>query len=313
MKNRHTIRLLLCLSVLGSFSQSFAATYAISGGQDVVGDTFSVSLRQGDSMDTLAARYDMSVHEILEANPSLGMNRIRAGQKVIIPARFVLPKKEFRKNGGIVINVSELRLYYFSQDGQYVTTYPVALGRRGWRTPATSAHIVKKSVNPDWHVSGSIKRYHFQKTGQWLPSVVRGGTGSNPLGGYAMYLSTPGILMHGTNSPMSIGKFVSSGCIRLAPKNAQALYHHVRVGAPVYIVNHAHKAGWSNGQLYLESHVPVAMRGNSSLTRSSEEQAIQSAIKNRQADVQWEKVNQVGTQKRGIPQVVGRLMSDARL
>lgn len=313
MRNRNSIRLLLCLSFLGTFSESFAATYSISEGQDVVGSTFVVSLKPGDSMDTLAAQYDMSVHEVLEANPILGSGAIRAGQKVVIPARFVLPKKEYRKRGGIVINLSELRLYYFSQDGQYVTTYPVALGRRGWRTPTTSASVVKKSVNPDWHVSKTIKQYHYKKTGQWLPDVVRGGTGSNPLGGYAMYLSTPGILLHGTNSPMSIGKFVSSGCIRLSPRNAEALFHHVRIGAPVHIVNHAHKAGWVNGELYLESHVPVAMHGSGPLNHSSQEQAIRSAVGDRAADVYWDKVNQVGAQQRGVPQVVGRLMSDSGL
>lgn len=307
MRNRNSMKLLLCLFLSGTVYESFAATYSLSEGQDVVGNTFVVSLKPGDSLDTLAAQYDMSVHEVLEANPFLGSGVLRGGQKVTIPARFVLPKKEYRKNGGVVINLSELRLYYFSQDGHYVTTYPVALGRKGWRTPATAARIVKKSVNPDWHVSKTIKQYHYKKTGEWLPDVVRGGTGKNPLGGYAMYLSTPGILMHGTNSPMSIGKFVSSGCIRLSPKNAEELYHHIKVGAPVHIVNHAHKAGWVNGELYLESHIPVAMGGG----QASHEQVIRNAVGKRAADVQWDKVDKVSSQQRGVPQMVGRLMSDS--
>ncbi len=314
MRNLISAKLLLGFSLFGLFSQSYATTYPISKGQEVVGDAFVVRLQPGDSLDSLATRYDMSVHEVLEANPFLGSGVLRVGQKVVIPARFILPKKEYRKNGGIVINISELRLYHFSRDGRFVTTYPVALGRKGWRTPTTASRVVRKAVNPDWHVSNSIKRYHYKKFGRWLPSVIRGGTGANPLGGYAMYLSKPGIILHGTNFPMSIGKFVSSGCIRLSPKNVQALYHHVTVGTPVYIVHHAHKAGWVNGELYMESHVPVSMNEKrNAMNHTSQEQVIKNAIGKRVADIHWEKVHQVATQKRGVPQVVGRLISDSGL
>src|ERR1700761_4053171 len=137
MRKYLSLQLLVGISFFTVCSATFSTTYPIPKGGDVVGQTFTVSLKPGESMDSIAAQYDMSIHEILEANPHLASGNLRVRQKVTIPARFVLPKREYRKNGGIVINVSELRLYHFSQDGNYVMTYPVALGRRGWRTPTT--------------------------------------------------------------------------------------------------------------------------------------------------------------------------------
>jgi L,D-transpeptidase ErfK/SrfK len=301
----------LCIGVFSYFSsQTLAATYPLVQGQDVVGHTFYHTVKGGESIDSISHKYDMSLHEILEANPSLNSGIAKLGQKVLIPARFILPKKEYRKKGGIVINVSELRLYYFAKDGSYVKTYPVALGRKGWRTPTLSATVVRKAVNPDWHVPNTIKRFHYNKYGKWLPSVIRGGSPENPLGAYAMYFSRPGILLHGTNYPKSIGKFVSSGCIRLSPQNVKELYHLVRPGARVYIVNHAHKAGWANGQLYLESHVPVASgQAKGPLNDSSYQKAIRQALGNRAVQVHWDRVQKIGGAKRGVPEPIGKIAS----
>jgi L,D-transpeptidase ErfK/SrfK len=90
-----------------------------------------------------------------------------------------------------------------------------------------------------------------------LPSVVQPGP-DNPLGKYAMTLSLPGYLIHGTNKPAGVGMRSSHGCIRLYPEDIEALFGRVGRGTEVRFVNQPVLAGWHEGQLYLEVHPPLA-------------------------------------------------------
>jgi hypothetical protein len=69
----------------------------------------------------------------------------------------------------------------------------------------------------------------------YLPRFMAGGPG-NPLGARAMYLGTSQYRIHGTNDPTTIGKFVSSGCIRLANEDVVDLFNRVDVGAKVVVL-----------------------------------------------------------------------------
>ena len=93
--------------------------------------------------------------------------------------------------------------------------------------------------------------------GDPLPSVVKPGP-DNPLGAYAMTLSLPGYLIHGTNKPAGVGMRSSHGCIRLYPEDIEALFPRVTRGTTVTLVNQPVLAGWRDGQLYLEVHPPLA-------------------------------------------------------
>jgi hypothetical protein len=69
----------------------------------------------------------------------------------------------------------------------------------------------------------------------YLPRFMAGGPG-NPLGARAMYLGSSAYRIHGTNDPSTIGKFVSSGCIRLTNEDVQDLFSRVSVGTRVVVL-----------------------------------------------------------------------------
>ncbi len=69
----------------------------------------------------------------------------------------------------------------------------------------------------------------------YLPRFMAGGPG-NPLGARAMYLGSSEYRIHGTNDPSTIGKFVSSGCIRLTNEDVSDLFSRVNVGTRVVVL-----------------------------------------------------------------------------
>ena len=109
--------------------------------------------------------------------------------------------------GTIVIDTGNTYLYYVLGNGRAIR-YGVGVGRQGF-TWAGVQSVSRKAEWPDWHPPAEmIARQPY------LPRFVAGGPG-NPLGARAMYLGSSEYRIHGTNDPTTIGKFVSSGCIRL--------------------------------------------------------------------------------------------------
>jgi L,D-transpeptidase ErfK/SrfK len=124
----------------------------------------------------------------------------------------------------------------------------------------------------------------------------------NPLGDFAMRLSLPSYLIHGTNKPWGVGLRVSHGCVRLYPEDIARLFPKVPVGTPVRIINEPYLVGWHNGQLYLEAHQPLAedtKRWNGSLKPM--EQAVATKAADSPDKVNWEKTVIVAREARGIP------------
>lgn len=138
-----------------------------------------------------------------------------------------------------------------------VITYPVSIGRMDWRTPLGAAKIAEKLKDPVWRPPESIKKEHAQD-GEILPDVVPAGP-MNPLGQFAMRLSVPGYLIHGTgiDKAYGIGMRVTHGCIRMYPEDIAKLYPLVSVGTPVRLVNQPIKLGWVGEDLYMEVHQPL--------------------------------------------------------
>lgn len=300
-------KIILTILVTGTLlftATALAATYRMpKPGNDIVGKSFTIQVKKGDSLNSLSKRYGVSFHELLEANPNIEGNRLKVGSTLLVPTQFILPK--YRK--GIVINLPELRLYYFTPDGKYVKTYPLGLGRRDWRTPTGPTAVIKKKVNPDWNVPKSIKEHTLETRGKLLPDVIKGGTPENPLGFRALYLGKPGYLIHGTNNPGSIGKFVSSGCIRMYNQDVEELYPHVAIGTPVHILNISHKAGWYNERLYLQSSIPVNLpdQETSPFNNDSVDMAIREILGDGIADINWDMVDQVTAERTGVPIAIG--------
>lgn len=301
---QNLLRLIICF--LGLVPTAFGAMYSMPApGNDIVGHAFVTQVRPGDSLDTLRQRYEISYDSLVAANPNINFYRLRIGQKVVIPAEYILPK--FRR--GIVINIPELRLYYFTPDGRYVYTFPVGLGREDWRTPTAITKVIQKQEDPYWHVPESIREYTVNKTGELLPDVVPPGP-KNPLGKYALVLGKTGYLIHGTNVPSSVGTFISSGCMRLLSDPIETLYYQVSIGTPVYIIHYPNKAGWFGDTLYLESHAPKTQYANSdqnpALSNMDAETAIYESVHNHPAYVSWHKVHEIENEQEGLPEPIGQ-------
>ncbi len=302
---------ILSLITLLSANKVFATTYAMPApGNDIIGESFVVKAGSEDTLLTIGNRYDVGMHEMLESNPNLHIEQEQAsdllphGTKVLVPTQYVLPP--YHK--GIVINLAELRLYYFTPDGKRVLTYPVGVGRMEWRTPLASTSVIKKEVDPTWYVPPDIHQFVLEQTGRDLPPEMPPGP-ENPLGHYAMYLGTAGYLIHGTNQPTTIGKYVSSGCIRMHNEDVEELFHYVSVGTPVHIINYANKAGWYEGRLYLQSRIPLELDApESDLNPGSLHTVVEQAMQNKKhihmAGVDWSKAYAVENEHDGIPQQI---------
>jgi lipoprotein-anchoring transpeptidase ErfK/SrfK len=132
--------------------------------------------------------------------------------------------------GTIVIKTNERRLYYVIGDGKALS-YPVGVGRRGMAWAGT-AFINGKYIKPGWTAPESIRRDYSR-----LPTVVPGGSPSNPMGAAAMTLSGGGeYAIHGTNAPGSVGGFVSHGCIRMYNQDILDLYERANYGTTVVVL-----------------------------------------------------------------------------
>ena len=90
--------------------------------------------------------------------------------------------------------------------------------------------IVRKAEWPDWFPPAEMVARQ-----PYLPRFVGGGPG-NPLGARAMYLGNTDYRIHGTNDPSSIGKHMSSGCIRLLNADVIDLYSRVGIGTKVVVL-----------------------------------------------------------------------------
>ena len=130
--------------------------------------------------------------------------------------------------GTVIIDTGNTYLYFILGGGRALR-YGVGVGRQGF-TWAGTENVSRKAEWPDW-----IPPAEMVARQPYLPRWVAGGPG-NPLGARAMYLGHSSYRIHGTNDPSSIGKFVSSGCIRMTNEDVVDLFSRVQVGARVIVL-----------------------------------------------------------------------------
>ncbi|THD68454.1 MAG: L,D-transpeptidase [Bradyrhizobium sp.] len=130
--------------------------------------------------------------------------------------------------GTVIIDTGNTALYYVLGQGRAIR-YGVGVGREGFTWSGVQT-ISRKAEWPDWHPPAEmIARQPY------LPRFMAGGSG-NPLGARAMYLGSSEYRIHGTNDPSTIGKFVSSGCIRLTNEDVADLFSRVDIGTRVVVL-----------------------------------------------------------------------------
>ncbi|WP_163560091.1 L,D-transpeptidase family protein [Halomonas sp. NO4] len=215
---------------------------------NVIGENYSVVVEEGDTLVDIARRHNIGYEAIRMANPEVSLWAPFAGTEVTVPNRHILPDAP---REGIVVNLSELRLYYYSAEG-VVETYPISVGREGFGTPVGVTRTTVKVKDPHWSPPRSM-REEAAARGEPPPTVVPPGP-ENPLGRHAILLALPSYLIHGTNKPEGVGMRVSRGCIRMYPEDIESLYARVPSGTQVNIIDQPFKAAWSeDGVLYAQS------------------------------------------------------------
>jgi len=137
----------------------------------------------------------------------------------------------FKKNT-IVVNTSERRLYYILGDGKAIK-YGVGVGREGFQWSGANT-ISRKAEWPGWTPPPEMIARE-KKKGRILPKYMEGGP-KNPLGARALYIGGTLYRIHGSNEPWTIGRAVSSGCIRLTNDDVTHLYNQAKVGDRVVVL-----------------------------------------------------------------------------
>ena len=232
-------------------------------GSRLVGqNTVHVVEDNGGSLEAIAKKYNVGFLALLQANPGVDPYVPRPGSVLTIPLQTLLPDAP---REGIVINLAELRLYYYQPGTNSVTVYPIGIGQLGGDTltPTMVTTISDKRANPTWTPTANI-RARYKANGIDLPAVVPAGP-DNPMGHHAIRLAAYGgvYLLHGTNADFGIGMRVSSGCIRLRDDDIETLFRQVTPGTKVNIINTPIKASVEpNGVRLVEVHQPLSEKIN---------------------------------------------------
>ena len=202
-------------------------------GSNVVGENrFHVVENDGGSLEAIAKNIT-SGSGAVAGQPGRRSVRARAGSVLTIPLQTILPDAPRQ---GIVINLAELRLYYYPPGKNEVTVYPIGIGQLGairshlpWSPPSLISALIPRtptanirarykaqvSTCPPWYLLARIIRWDIMQF-----AAAYGGV----------------YLLHGTNADFGIGMRVSSGCIRLRDDDIKTLYR-VIAGTKVNIIN----------------------------------------------------------------------------
>ncbi len=223
----------------------------------LIGENSTYTLpNDGRSLEAVAAYYKIGLLGMLEANPGTDPWLPKAGSQLTIPGQMLLPDTQ---REGIVVNLAELRLYYYPPNENKVIVYPIGIGQLGANTPPMITRISQKIPDPSWTPTPNIRK-RYAREGKTLPVTVPAGP-DNPMGLFALRLAygKGHYLIHGTNADFGIGMRVSSGCIRLRPDDIEALFNSVPNGTRVQIINQPVKyAVEPDGKRYVEVHQPLS-------------------------------------------------------
>lgn len=303
MINKKNVSILMLVAQLCFATVATAKTFPIPAHGNVVGEVKTMVVQPNVSFAQIARDHDLGYTELREANPGVDPDHLIPGTVLVVPSQYILPDAPRQ---GIVVNLAEMRLYYYPPGGREVRTYPMGIGREGEETVIGVMSVVDKKEKPTWIPTEFMRKLRAAE-GVILPKIVPPGP-ENPKGDYELRLSRRTYLIHGTNEPLGgVGQRSSSGCMRLYPEDIKPLFYAVQIGTPVYIIDEPYKAGHLDGRLYLESHVPLQESGNRTDDHGQIKRVINSALKGQPAMVDWDKALQISREEQGIPQEVGQV------
>ena len=300
MKHSFLISLILIMIIMRSAN---AASFAMpSAGNTLIGYMQSTDASPTDTPTTLAQRYNLGLNAIVNANPGSTDLSLAHNSYVKIPTEFLLPSLPHK---GIVINLAEMRMYYYPEGSSNVMTFPIGIGKIGKTIPIRNTAIARKVVNPTWTPPADIRQFNREQ-GIELPHTMPAGP-DNPLGPYAIYLRIPTYLIHSTIFPESIGRRASFGCIRMNESDIKEFFPLVQPGTPVAIINMPNKIGWDNNKLFLEAHPSLEEHDAGFQTNlDSLVMAIENSFASQSTTlVDWQLVADILEQPDGVPHEIG--------
>ncbi|CAJ1874171.1 putative L,D-transpeptidase YcfS [Aeromonas jandaei] len=250
--------LLFLLLALMSALPVQARSYPLPpAGSRLIGELEDYIIQQDEYLELVGKHTQIGFLALLEANPGVDPYLPKPGTRLTLPTQMLLPDVP---REGIVINLPELRLYYFPKGKQEVIVLPIGIGDIGRETPEMTTTIIEKTPDPSWVPGPMVRKSWLEQQGITLPAVVPPGP-DNPLGKFAMRLGygKRDYLIHGTNKDFGVGLRVSAGCIRLRPDDIEALFKMVPIGTPVRVINQPVKVAIEpDGRRWLEVHSPLS-------------------------------------------------------
>lgn len=277
-----------------------------AGARIADGTMQTYTVKEEDTFLDIARHYGLGYIELRAANPGVDPWAPTPGEQLVIPTFNLLPRAPQQ---GIVVNLGDMRMYYFKTPGQPPLSYALGIGAEGLDTPLGQTTIVRKSAYPSWYPTERMK-----KLKPYLPAAVAPGP-SNPLGTHAMYLGWPTFLIHGSNKPWGIGRRVSSGCMRMYPEDVIEIFDQVPVGTKVTIVDQPILVGWLENGLYLEAN-PSKTQGEEieitgvhtvrPLTPELRKVITDAAGAEAESRIDWDAVDTAVRERRGYPVLIAQ-------
>ena len=253
----------------------------------VIGSLQTYVIQKDDTLLDIARNFDLGFSEIQLPYKDLDPWVPPEGLELNIPTFWVLPEGKWN---GILINIPEMRLYYFFKKISMVKTFPIGIGVTENTTPIGRFYVKEKRVSPTWHIPLSLReKYEGRKS---IPPGPE-----NPLGSHWLGLSVRGYGIHGTNFPWAVGRLVTHGCIRLYPEDIIRLYPMVPIGTPVNIIYEPIKIGFEQGRIFIEVHEDIYHRIPDPFQftlKKLEEKGIKNIV-------DLEKMKEALDQRKGVP------------
>ena len=137
--------------------------------------------------------------------------------------------------GTLIVDPDHRFLHLVLGDGQ-AKRYGIGVGREGFRWFGTAV-IKRKAKWPSWLPPEDMQA-RDKEAAKWRAGMPGGP--NNPLGARALYLyqgeADTLYRIHGTREPASIGRAMSSGCIRMLNSDIIELYERVPAGTRVVVL-----------------------------------------------------------------------------
>lgn len=251
------VKLFCSLFMLFASQSALAVSYPLPPeGSRLVGNPLTITVpdKNTQPLEAFAAQYGQGLSNMLEANPDVDVFLPKSGSTLVVPQQIILPATVRQ---GIVVNVAEMRLYYYPNGSNTVEVFPIGIGQAGRETPRNwVTRVERKQEAPSWTPTANTRR-EYASRGESLPAFVPAGP-DNPMGLYAIYIGKL-YAIHGTNANFGIGLRVSQGCIRLRNDDIEHLFQNVPVGTRVQIIDQPVKTTTEpDGSRWIEVHEPLS-------------------------------------------------------